>query len=205
MNHNFVSEGEYTLTTQSFVASVAPGGGADASTSGRALRHSHSVSSMDASGREGVLAATPSVLPSPPAGASPSSSPAAPASATAGAGGMGSAVGTAAPEARPKPVAFATAGPRPVLYHDPSTTRIAIATCGGLCPGLNTIIREVVMCATYVYGVPQGNVFGVPGGYSGFYGDAAKWVSLRPDVVSRIHTMGGTILGSSRGGMDPEK
>lgn len=61
------------------------------------------------------------------------------------------------------------------------------------------------MAATFVYGVPRGNVFGVPDGYRGFYGDPAAWVPLKPESVSRVHSLGGTILGSSRGGMDPDR
>jgi len=97
-------------------------------------------------------------------------------------------------------VAYATAGPCRVLVHDPATVRVAIATCGGLCPGLNTVIREIVMCLTYAYGVPRGNVFGVPNGYRGFY--SCDWLPLTPEDVSRAHSAGGTLLGSSRGGMD---
>jgi 6-phosphofructokinase 1 len=61
------------------------------------------------------------------------------------------------------------------------------------------------MCLTYVYGVPRGQIFGVPNGYRGFYTNTDAWTPLVPDEVSRIHTMGGTVLGSSRGGMDPTK
>lgn len=101
--------------------------------------------------------------------------------------------------------AFPTAGPSKTLLYDPATVKVAVATCGGLCPGLNTVIREIVMCLTYVYHVPRGNVFGVTDGYRGFYGGDECWRVLQPENVSRIHTMGGTILGSSRGGMDVEK
>jgi len=39
--------------------------------------------------------------------------------------------------------------------------------------------------------------------YRGFY--EGEWMVLQPENVSRIHSLGGTILGSSRGGMEVEK
>lgn len=100
-----------------------------------------------------------------------------------------------------RPRAYLSAGPSPRLFFAPGAARIAIATCGGLCPGLNTVIREIVMCATYTYGLPEGSVLGVPGGYRGFY-EGGSWTPLTPASVSRIHLAGGTVLGSSRGGFD---
>jgi hypothetical protein len=98
--------------------------------------------------------------------------------------------------------AFVRAGPVEKIFWDPAKTKAAIVTCGGLCPGLNTVIREVVMCLSYVYGVKD--IWGVPSGYCGFYSqDKQPWVQLTPSSVSSIHTLGGTILGSSRGGFDP--
>jgi 6-phosphofructokinase 1 len=98
--------------------------------------------------------------------------------------------------------AFVRAGPVERLYWEPSTARAAIVTCGGLCPGLNTVVREIVMCLHYVYGTRE--VFGVPNGYAGFYG-SAPWQLLTPASVSSIHTLGGTVLGSSRGGFDEDR
>lgn len=60
--------------------------------------------------------------------------------------------------------AFAAAGPVEKIYWDPKDVRAAIVTCGGLCPGLNTVVREIVMCLNYVYGVPKENVFGIQSG-----------------------------------------
>ncbi len=96
------------------------------------------------------------------------------------------------------------AGPPERVVWDPANTRAAIATCGGLCPGLNTVVRELVMCMHYVYGMKRGSVFGIPCGYKGFY-DGAEWRVLDPDSVSAIHEQGGTVLGSSRGGFDLDR
>lgn len=62
--------------------------------------------------------------------------------------------------------------------------RAAIVTCGGLCPGLNTVIREIVMCLHYTYGVKPGNVLGVHNGYRGFYEQPMS--VLTPEDVSNI-------------------
>ena len=97
--------------------------------------------------------------------------------------------------------AFLAAGPRRQLYHDASWTRAAIVTCGGICPGLNDVIKALVNTLYYTYGVD--NIFGIQYGYSGLipsYG--LKPIILTPDVVDDIHTTGGTILGSSRGAQD---
>lgn len=93
---------------------------------------------------------------------------------------------------------FELAGPRKNIYFDPSKLRCAIVTCGGMCPGLNDIIRAVVLELHYCYGVK--NIYGIRYGLQGFipeYGHDI--VNLVPDVVVSIHEMGGSILGSSRG------
>ncbi len=91
------------------------------------------------------------------------------------------------------------AGPRELIYFDPAKVHAAVVTCGGLCPGLNDVIRAVVMTLWHDYGVRR--ISGVRNGYVGFlpeYGLAPK--QLTPDEVMGIHRMGGTVLGSSRGG-----
>ena len=105
--------------------------------------------------------------------------------------------------AKPSPQAFLTAGPLERLAWDPATVRVAVVTCGGLCSGLNTVIQSVVHSLTYVYGVPRGNIFGVMNGYRGFY--EYPFRTLTPADVANIHTSGGTILGSSRGGFDADR
>jgi 6-phosphofructokinase 1 len=74
-------------------------------------------------------------------------------------------------------------------------------TCGGLCPGINTVIREIVCSLWFQYGVRD--IIGIVGGYRGFY--ARNTQTLNPKVVNDIHKRGGTILGTSRGGHDTMK
>ena len=52
-----------------------------------------------------------------------------------------------------KPLTFELAGPRKNIYFDPSKLRCALVTCGGLCPGLNDIIRSIVLELYHQYGV----------------------------------------------------
>lgn len=100
--------------------------------------------------------------------------------------------------------AFVAAGPRRQLFHDAQWTRAAIVTCGGLCPGLNDVIKALVNTLYYIYGVD--NIFGIPYGYSGLNPACGhKPIPLNPDVVDAIHTEGGTILGSSRGNQSVEE
>jgi 6-phosphofructokinase 1 len=76
-------------------------------------------------------------------------------------------------------------------------------TCGGLCPGLNDVIRAIVMELYYRYGTHS--IYGIKYGYHGFLPEEGhEPVMLTPAVVADIHTQGGTILGSSRGGSDPD-
>ena len=100
--------------------------------------------------------------------------------------------------------AFLAAGPRKQLFFDAAWVRVAIATCGGLCPGLNDVIKSLVNTLYYTYGVD--NIYGIQYGYSGLnpkYG--LKPLILNPDVVDDIHTKGGSILGSSRGEQSVEE
>mmetsp|Transcript_54212 Transcript_54212/g.62348 ORF Transcript_54212/g.62348 Transcript_54212/m.62348 type:complete len:568 (-) Transcript_54212:123-1826(-) len=96
---------------------------------------------------------------------------------------------------------FLRGGPRKNLYFDPKEVRACIVTCGGLCPGLNVVVREIVMSLYYNYNVRE--IYGIQFGYKGFYN--YEWVKLEPNTVKKIHQNGGTFLGSSRGGFDKEK
>ena len=64
---------------------------------------------------------------------------------------------------------YVRAGPREESVFAPEEVKAAVVTCGGLCPGLNTVVREVVQCLVRQYGVPESQVWGVEGGYRGFY------------------------------------
>jgi len=98
---------------------------------------------------------------------------------------------------------FELAGPRSKIYFDPSKLRCALATCGGLCPGLNDIIRAIVLELYHGYGVR--NIYGIKYGLRGFIPDYGHdLIELQPEAVVSIHEMGGSILGSSRGPQDIE-
>ncbi|GFZ16696.1 phosphofructokinase 7 [Actinidia rufa] len=101
----------------------------------------------------------------------------------------------------PRGIHFRRAGPRQKVYFDSDEVHACIVTCGGLCPGLNTVIRELVCGLSHMYGVNK--VLGIDGGYRGFY--AKNTVTLTPKVVNDIHKRGGTIIGTSRGGHDTSK
>ena len=96
---------------------------------------------------------------------------------------------------------FEKSGPRAKLFFDPANTRAAIVTCGGLCPGLNNVIRSVTRELRRGYGV--NSVLGIRGGYQGL--DPARGrppVELTDEFVEEIHQKGGTLLKTSRGPVD---
>ena len=98
---------------------------------------------------------------------------------------------------------FEEAGPREKIFHDPRWSKAAILTAGGLCPGLNSVIKGLTLTLKQTYGVPL--VYGIPYGYAGLnpaFGHPP--VVLDGAAVDDIHEQGGTILGSSRGEQDTE-
>ncbi len=100
-------------------------------------------------------------------------------------------------------IQFEKAGPRQKLFFNPATTSAAIVTCGGLCPGLNNVIRSAALELIHNYGVRR--VLGIKYGYRGlnpYEGESP--IELTPEFVERIHYLGGTVLGSSRGPQPPE-
>lgn len=100
-----------------------------------------------------------------------------------------------------RPPCFEMAGPRQNIYFDPSKLKCGIVTCGGICPGLNDVIRAIVLSLHHHYGVQT--VFGFRYGFEGLtYKKNHTPLELNPTVVSDIHQRGGTILGSSRGPQD---
>ncbi|MFW6274391.1 MAG: ATP-dependent 6-phosphofructokinase [Spirochaetota bacterium] len=93
------------------------------------------------------------------------------------------------------------AGPREKIYFNPKHVHAAIVTCGGLCPGLNNVIRAVVRCLWYRYGIYR--ITGIQNGYRGFLPETGfEPIELDPEIVDDIQTKGGTILKSARGGGD---
>ncbi|MCL2779577.1 MAG: ATP-dependent 6-phosphofructokinase [Polyangiaceae bacterium] len=98
---------------------------------------------------------------------------------------------------------FERAGPREHLYFEPAKTRVAIVTAGGLCPGINNVVRSAVLQLVFAYGVKD--IFGVRYGFDGL-NPASKLplARLGPDNVRHIHTRGGTVLGTARGLHPPD-
>jgi 6-phosphofructokinase 1 len=107
--------------------------------------------------------------------------------------------------ARDEPLAaFESAGPRRKIFFDPAKACCAIVTCGGLCPGLNDVIRGLVLQAYDRYGLRK--VYGIRCGYEGLIKACGHPVlELTPDDVKNIHTLGGSVLGTSRGPQDPKE
>jgi 6-phosphofructokinase 1 len=100
-----------------------------------------------------------------------------------------------------KNISFDQAGPREKIYFDPSKLKCAIVTCGGLCPGLNDIIRSIVLELYHIYNVKT--IYGIKHGLQGFIPEYEHDVmELNPEAVSGIQNTGGSILGSSRGTQD---
>ena len=97
--------------------------------------------------------------------------------------------------------AYHAAGPREEVFFAGEEVKAAIVTCGGLCPGLNTVVKELVNCLRSQYGVDE--VYGIKNGYMGFY--SKEYLKLTQADVSTIHRQGGSMLGSSRGGHDTDK
>jgi len=99
------------------------------------------------------------------------------------------------------PMSFEKAGPHKHLYFKAAETKVAIVTCGGLCPGLNNVIRSLVNQLYYRYKVK--NIIGIQYGFEGFiHKYKHQVIDLTPEYVENIHLFGGTILGTSRGKQD---
>jgi 6-phosphofructokinase 1 len=104
-------------------------------------------------------------------------------------------------DAGSEPPRFDMAGPREKIFFDPSDLACGIVTCGGLCPGINDVIRAIVLSLTHHYGVKT--IYGFQYGYEGLVPKFGHQpVMLTTQVVSQINEMGGTMLASSRGNQD---
>jgi 6-phosphofructokinase 1 len=102
------------------------------------------------------------------------------------------------------PVSFEKAGPKETIYFEPAKTKVGIVTCGGLCPGLNNVIRSLVNQLYYRYGIKR--ILGIRYGYEGLISEYNhEVVEMTAPMVSEIHLSGGTFLGSSRGNQDVSK
>lgn len=105
-------------------------------------------------------------------------------------------------ELQDPPATFELAGPRRTIFFNPAEIACGIVTCGGLCPGLNDVIRSVVMTLSYSYGVKR--IYGFRYGYAGLAASQGiEPLLLTPEMVQDIHDDGGTLLGSSRGPQEP--
>ncbi|NAS10418.1 ATP-dependent 6-phosphofructokinase [Poritiphilus flavus] len=101
------------------------------------------------------------------------------------------------------PLCLEVAGPRESIFFNPEETSAAIVTCGGLCPGINNVIRGTVMALYYFYKVRK--IYGIPFGFEGLNPEKGhEFRVLNPDEVKEIHQFGGTVLGSSRGAQSVE-
>jgi len=96
---------------------------------------------------------------------------------------------------------FEAAGPRADLFFDPTAIACGIVTCGGLCPGINDVIRSLVLTLWHHYGVRT--ILGFRYGYAGLARAAPDPLRLTPPDVESLHHHGGTLLGSSRGPQEP--
>lgn len=93
------------------------------------------------------------------------------------------------------------AGPRDTIYFSPGHVHAAIVSCGGLCPGINDVIRGITRSLWHTYGVRR--ISGIRFGYAGLLPESnLPVIDLNPDEVDDIHKIGGSMLGSSRGGGD---
>jgi 6-phosphofructokinase 1 len=98
--------------------------------------------------------------------------------------------------------AFEMAGPRANIFFHPARTKVGIVTCGGLCPGLNNVIRSAFLEFYYNYGVRE--IWGIRYGYAGLDPrNGIPPVRLNEEMVDAIQNDGGTLLGSSRERVDP--
>jgi hypothetical protein len=95
--------------------------------------------------------------------------------------------------------AFVRAGARAVIHVDPDTAVFGIMTCGGLCPGLNNIIHNIAQ-TLLSYNVPPSRILGIRNGTRGLLHPSPPPIPLTPQFIADIHRVGGSAIGSARGG-----
>ena len=95
------------------------------------------------------------------------------------------------------------AGPRALIYHDPAEVHAAIVNCGGLCPGINDVVRSIVTTLEVGYGVTK--ISGVRYGFGGFWRDGVETMRLTRKNTSGLQRQGGSVIGTGRGGGDVPK
>jgi 6-phosphofructokinase 1 len=100
-------------------------------------------------------------------------------------------------------VTLEVAGPRRRLFFQPEKTRAAIVTCGGLCPGINQVIRGLVRELLIQYRIQE--VLGIRYGFQGLVAGGLPPMTLSLQAVEQIHHLGGSLLGTSRGPQDSER
>jgi len=103
-----------------------------------------------------------------------------------------------------EPPTFERAGPRRKIFFDPTGLNCGIVTCGGLCPGLNDVLRAITLSLIWQYGVK--NVYGFRYGYAGLTSKPPQPpLLLTTELMNDIHLKGGDILSSSRGPQDADE
>ncbi|CBJ33175.1 pyrophosphate-dependent phosphofructose kinase [Ectocarpus siliculosus] len=107
------------------------------------------------------------------------------------------------PGRMPAAKGFLRAGPRASLHFKPTEVRAAVVTCGGLCPGLNSVIHHLVLTLFNIYDAEK--VFGIVGGFAGFWDENHPPREMSVKDVELVQHEGGSILGSARGGFDLDK
>lgn len=96
-----------------------------------------------------------------------------------------------------RPPSLERAGPRPRVYFHGPETRAAVVTSGGLCPGINDVVRSIVLTLVFHYGASE--ILGIRYGLRGFVDKVETPIRLTPEEVKYVHLQGGSFLASSRG------
>jgi len=100
--------------------------------------------------------------------------------------------------------AFELAGPREIIFFNPEDTSCAIVTCGGLCPGINDVIRSITLTLVNDYKISR--ILGFRYGYEGLSRNLKKEpVFLTPEKLETAHQHGGSLIGTSRGPQDVDE